>query len=71
MAGEKEREDALGVEPRQKPLPSAEELTPGEQTIMGDGQLGGEALERGPEASNPEGSADAPIRPIGEGEDEG
>lgn len=35
----------------------------GEGTIMGDGQLGGEALERGPERTNPEGSSGTPNPP--------
>lgn len=37
-----------------------------EQPLMGDGQLGGDSLERGPERRNPEGTADTPNPPAGE-----
>ncbi|HWV39846.1 MAG TPA: hypothetical protein VN033_15355 [Vulgatibacter sp.] len=35
-----------------------EGLTPSEQPVMADGQLGGGNLDRGPERANPEGTAD-------------
>lgn len=43
--------------------PKREGLVRGEQTVMGDGQLGGRNIDRGPERRNPEGTALTPNPP--------
>lgn len=51
-------EEAAAAAPAVDEPPSGEPRVIGETTILGDGQLGGENLERGPERINPEGTVD-------------
>jgi len=59
-----ERKDSnVGPEATGNPPERDKSLTPSEQPVLTDGQLGAGNLERGPERANPEGTVDTPNPP--------
>gem|GEM_PF-3750612 len=57
---ERNRDPSIGPEAKGQPSERERRLTPSEQPVIADGQLGGANLERGPERANPEGTVDTP-----------
>lgn len=66
MADERKQPPTSEIQPPRSEEEPGRRFIKGEHPIMADGQLGGEALDQGPERRNPEGTVDIPNPPADE-----